>query len=132
MYAKAKTISVQLVTVSLMLATAVFVPHGVMAKDVSLSQVTQTCLSEAAWPVAQSPNYRNGSIRQKQQLKNAYNAEVSAVRLLCHRLEKAKGADRSGLAQDCLNQSKAILNTHGERARDHVQRLKDICLAYGV
>jgi hypothetical protein len=43
----------------------------------------KTCLAAADAVVTQSHAYRNASVKRKQQMRNAYNAEVSRLKAQC-------------------------------------------------
>ncbi|MDV6331200.1 hypothetical protein [Asticcacaulis sp. 201] len=92
------------------------------AAGIDQSRTFAQCLSEAQWPARASSAYKDAGATRKQQILNAYNADISAGRTLCKRLN----TDAPGAVTD----AHAFLNTqvkrYGHAADSHVERMTQL------
>ncbi|ESQ82530.1 hypothetical protein AEAC466_16830 [Asticcacaulis sp. AC466] len=92
---------------------------SVGAAAMDQSRALAQCLTEAQWPARASAAYQDGSATRKQQILNAYNADVSKGRTLCRRLN----TDAPGAVTDAHAFLDTQVKRYGHAADSHVERM---------
>ena len=91
------------------------------------AKTTGDCYDIAFWPVSHLPQYLNGSVRTKQQLRNARNLEVQRLRRVCPLLDRSVDGDRRSAETQCLQSLAEKKRKYGARATAHLKQVALIC-----
>jgi hypothetical protein len=98
-------------------------------KPFSRAALQTACLTEAEWPVTGSGAYQNSSAHRKAQMRNAYNADVRALKAMCVRMDQAAPTELSALGGECQALIETTARKYGQRGEAHLTRTSAICRA---